>query len=438
MQLLTALLAFAAVMALMSTIVAVVIEGIISLFAMRSAGLKRLLQNYYTTAVAPRLPEGSGLTGSSSEARRFADQMVSNPAVQGVGPRRFTRLTTRQLIEQFSRTPAGQAFLDLNDERLRPNLDVLAYEFDRYSDGAREFFTRRTKGVSLLVAVVIAFSLNIDAIRLFRVMATNTELRAYVNETMAQQSQRFEALSQVQGEEAANEAVANELLGLLSTMSLPIGVSQFPYCSQYSPLLGVVDSNHPAFDARCAAIVEAAPAQSSPVADGDIVAMIGAGASGIQRMFTLRVANQPADTAYWLFSVLVAGGMIGLGAPFWFNVYRRLATLIPLVGAASAVASRFQPTQDGGLVPTRGDPGRREDANIRTPEDLVFTARASGGQTPDIAPAPRPPTQGEGLANVTGSSPTGLRIGDSSAVRVGAAAQLADSPSGGGIRRLRG
>jgi hypothetical protein len=491
MEFLTALLAFAAVMALMSTIVAVVIEAAINLLGMRSRGLKALLAQYYRDAVAPRLPAGSGLRGNNAEARAFASEVTSNPArlpgAMRSGARRYNRLTVRQLIEQLARTPAGQAFLKLPDSQLKPHLEALSYEFDRFSEGARDFFTRRTRNTGVTIALILAFGLNVDALRLYRVLATDGDTRdrvvalmadvqvanANIEQAVAQreagrpaapppttlefgQDPRTGAeLTAEQAEQQLreNERRIDELLTLLANMSIPIGVTQYPYCSRYSPLLGHVVEGEAVFDGRCKRVRQYEQAldaaAGAPVAarsdpdegpSADEVQSVRDSIGGLAPLLSW-VGGEPAarwivlrthpDSLLWVFSVLIAGGMIGLGAPFWFNVYRRLGLLIPIVGAAQAMSSRSQQTQDGTTVQTTADEGRRDDVNVRGGNNLVVTLRTAAGGSPVVDDAAADPA----APDPSGAAPPGMAVGPGSAQRV------ASATGGGasrGMRRLRG
>lgn len=457
MQFLTALLAFAAVMALMSTIVAVVIEAIINVCGMRSAGLRRLLESYYRTAVEPRLPPGSD---ASMSPRSFAAEVTANPSHQpslfAFGPRRFNHLTTRQLVEQVARTKVGAAFLALDDAQLRPHLEALAYEFDRFSDGARDFFTRRTRNVSVLVALILAFALNIDAIRLYRVLATDKDTRDRVvaltqeRVTVDADGRQTVVSGEISGENLTEDQF-DQLISTLASMSIPIGYSQYPFCSRYSPLLGEVEEGEAVFDPRCERVNDhiatsgdaqnvagAADAEPPGYFETTFAMPADGGAPMLDRAFARQLdARIDGDTVLWFFSVLIAGGMIGLGAPFWFNVYRRLGLLIPLVGAASALAgARPQPTQGGEVAPTTPTPGRRDDANAR--QDLVAAARIAAGESPPV-PETTPSAATAAAPNITGYSPPGGPIGPSSAERVLAATAVTNGTAEPlRVRRLRG
>jgi hypothetical protein len=470
MVFLTALLAFAAVMALMSTIVAVLIEATINLLGMRSAGLKKLLERYYREAVAPRVPAEAGLRGNGAEARAFASQVTMNPARQAgfwfSGAQRFNRLTVRQLIEQLARTPAGKAYLKMPDDKLKRHLEALAYEFDRFSEGASDFFTRRTRNRSVMIAMVLAFALNIDAVRLYRVLATDPATRERIIEaTEAYEARRRaaeigatrnadfpdRAPSQVDAEDgfASSEQQLDELLTIISSLSIPIGVSQYPFCSSYSPLLGHVAADDPddrvVFDTRCSRVLDYAPPRRADGRPAPTAAPMTPEPYPFRNALaewmdaapqTWFAARVHPDTTLWLFSVLIAGGMIGLGAPFWFNVYRRLGLLIPVVGAISSASTRTQQTQDGESVTTTGAPGRRDDANVTGSENLVVSLRTAAGESPDVDAASSGADSATGGAGAAGGAPPGAAMGAGSAQRVAAATGGAE-PSRG-IRRLRG
>lgn len=499
MQFLTALLAFAGVMALLSTIIAVGIEAFIGARGMRRQGLERLLAGYYREAVLPRLPPNARPKDSdvNRAAAAFASSMTRNPARLGRSGRgsgaAYQHLTPRQLIEQLARTDAGGALRQFDDRDLGPRLEALAYEFDRYSEGARTFFTRRTRAFAIVLAIIFGFALNVDALRLYKVLANDSVTREAIITWADAQIQRqaeadraadeMERARQLQQPttprtdspepEGASSATGADLppevgelsglVGLLGAMSIPVGYSQYPYCLSYSPLHGRVVPGTVIFDPRCSQMrqrIEKLSDLAGVTAAGAVTAARASGSK--QPAFLIEAgywldkslsfvppiyrARIHFDTWVWFFSTLVAGGMIGLGAPFWFNVYRRIAMLIPVAGAAQAIAAQFrpQPTQGGEAAPTQAStPGRRDDANIRGGSNLVQVMRTSAGESPPVQdPQPSMNVAGGASApNLTGSSPAGGPIGAGSAQRIAAGSAVASATSGEPFqlrRRLRG
>jgi len=449
MNYITSLLAFIAVITLLSVIVATVVEAFIGLFSMRAAGLRKLLKTYYREAVVPRLPEGSRSDALRREADVFARRMTENPSRQNnafdARISRFKDLTTRQLVEQLARTDAGKALLGLPDALLRPKLDALAYEYDRYRDGAREFFTQRTRTASTFVAIALAFALNVDALRLYQGLLVSPaaqeaavafmlseegkeKIQASISARQAPSDPGREASADDPIRESVREVVAT--VGELGAMTLPIGYSQYPMCSEYSLLLGQVDAKHAAFDRRCADIIQER-VRARTAHGGSSIDWVKDG----PRLLAMRFSgNNLLNTLQWLFSVLIAGGMIGLGAPFWYGAFQRLAALAPIAAAASALMRK--PSESGESRPKAK--GRRSDEEATDPDDLVFAMRSSGGQSPDRKPS----TTAAHTTQAAGSSPVGERVGPGSSQRIEGAGTSATDPAGpgslSGIRRLRG
>ena len=81
----------------------------------------------------------------------------------------------------------------------------------------------------------------------------------------------------------------------------------------------------------------------------------------------------------WLLSVLLAGGLIGLGAPFWYQLFRRLARIVP---AAQSVRAVMQPD----AAPTPSPATHREavrDPNAATPNALLLAFDVASGTVSD-------------------------------------------------------
>lgn len=391
MSYLVALLAFATIMALLSTVVTVIVEGVNKVLRLRSGGLKVLLSKYYQDAVAPRLPEGSGLTGDDAEAEAFAKAMCTNPVRgKGDGAKRLDKLSVRQVVEQMADTPAGAALKDLSDDELRPRLQAMAYEYDRYAENASALFHGRSRAVAVVIAIMVAFVFNVDVARLFTGLVQDQNAAARIAALAEDGALETQVLALTATTTSADPATAEEAAEALtelrarveklvddaavSTFALPLGATQYPYCREISLVFGDgVD------DPRCERL------RSDQQRIHDLAPDTPATETGLS--LTQEVKDRGRmSTPVWLISVLVAGGMIGLGAPFWFNVYRSLATMLPAVRAASTLAGSVRAKPGAGETGV-GPGGRRDDEHSLVTADVTTSFRISAGQSP-VAPEP--------------------------------------------------
>jgi hypothetical protein len=119
--------------------------------------------------------------------------------------------------------------------------------------------------------------------------------------------------------------------------------------------------------------------------------------SAAGQVWTLAVVDGPR-LALWALGVVIAGGLLGLGAPFWFNLFSRLAsTASPAARAALAQASAATPAPEASLgVRARGasDPASLERGFLNglgaSPQTL---AQAQFEPIPGREVGARPPLQ---------------------------------------------
>ncbi|NWG53170.1 MAG: hypothetical protein HXY28_05580 [Hydrogenophilaceae bacterium] len=380
MNLLVALLAFAGLMAFLSTAVSILIEAVHKAFALRRAGLEEALRTLHDDVLArlshgdaSRPPAGQA-TRTSAEAARFARSMTESVSFGGKGrfwwlrnlpilswffTRKKHRLTTLQFVEGFARSETGARLRSLDYPRLRRALTVAAYEFERYVDAQSEYFRRRAQVFSVLAAMVFAFAANIDAFYIFHRLATNPQISAALERVALSQQQR--ALEDPESGDSARVLI--EQAQEFADSGLPIGYMAYPYCLENVVLIL-------AHDPRCPQVTRAA---GDPVPDnppfGEIIAKARE-----------RVLTPGGGGFFWFISVLVAGGLIGLGAPFWYDVFRRIARIVPAARSVHGVLA--------GRDAQSPAPAGREvvrDGAAANPNALVIAYRVASGQATEAS-----------------------------------------------------
>ncbi|MEO0815915.1 MAG: hypothetical protein AAFX86_01285 [Pseudomonadota bacterium] len=362
MALLLALVGFAAVVAVYSTIVSVVVEGIHKMFALRSAGMSEMLRNFYDQKLAnlqsndtPPEQSAPGATGShvaSADSRNFAHSMTRRAASENLRPwyirrwpligqilsSRVQKMSTLQFIERLAETPEGQALARHDRPRLRRALTAAAYEFERIGEAQTEYFRSRANMVSVLAGIAVAFFVNLDAITLYKELATNATLSARLS-TLAESSS-FQQAQNLTEEGATTQISAAlnspDLQGLKTTfldMGVPVGRKMFPYCEGF-----VVASEADAEtyrDTRCNVELERGEAKtvSWQQSYGDYLQAsssshsIGTLAGHVSNR-GVAIWNNPGTFTMWLVGILIGGGLLGLGAPFWFRLFARGAAIV--------------------------------------------------------------------------------------------------------------
>jgi hypothetical protein len=349
-----AVVGFAGVMAVLSTLVTVAVEAIHKTLAMRRSGLQEMMRAMHDNVVAdwsPEKPVGHG-DGRSKDAIAFARAMTRNPAFGGGGrwwwPRNWPllrnvlfqpdleRLSALQFFEQLGQTDAGKAIVARPMQEVRQFVQRTAQEFERYGEMQSDYFGRRAKAISALAAFALVAFGNINAVPVFQWLAAQQDPVAAAARLQALQSNAATAAPAP----GSATALYSANLQSLSLEGLPIGAAYFPYCNRSRTTPGCEN---------------ATPAVTT------FAGMVDIDFAVAQRVFSL-------DGLVWILSIIATAGLLGLGAPFWFQLFRSLgsatggartlAVAAPApIQAANAVARPAQPNLDDlahGLLRTAG------------------------------------------------------------------------------------
>jgi hypothetical protein len=361
MNWLLALLAFAGLMAVLSTVVTAAVEALHKLFSLRQAGLGEMLRALHDSVIvniengARTQAQRQALAragGSSKDARKFAADVTRSPAFGGGGrwwwpanwnlnisQRRFERLTHRQFAEQLAQTNFGQKLAECDRDKVRQALARTMYEFDRFGVAQSQFFRRRAKVFSGVVAFAFVAFANFDAVKVYIHLANSEDS---VNKVLAlvgvedaedlaaatvSARERVERLlADINAKQAAGSTEVSEqeeaklrsaslaLNSLVTDMrrgaDLPTGREFFPYCE-------VAESD----PTRCIGLD----------ADAGRVSFFGLSGFDQKPLYwsepLVRLVRSPGDALVWLLSIIATAGLLALGSPFWFDAFGRLASL---------------------------------------------------------------------------------------------------------------
>ena len=219
------------------------------------------------------------------------------------------------------------------DAHVTVAINDLAQKYDRFCSGATESFHNKSRAWSVVVSFVLAFALNIDAIHVFDSLLREAPLRQAIIDQQSHVEQALraaEAPSQAAQVSPSGKDEFKEVHAILAQIQakdaelldagLPIGLDVYPWCHQREDAgKAAVDGKllkqgRRFVDARCS------PALNWPASLGKMLA--------------------------WVFSVALAGFLIGLGAPFWFNVATGLSKSMKLL-KAMGVGERGGQTDKG-------------------------------------------------------------------------------------------
>ncbi|MEM6310846.1 MAG: hypothetical protein AAF754_12420 [Pseudomonadota bacterium] len=233
--------------------------------------------------------------------------------------KRVEKLSTYSFLQRLAQTDIGKEIAKSGEEAA---LRSLTMGFERYVAASNEVFRKHAQTTTMILSILFAFAVNVDAFRVFNHLADNPQLsQALIDkgEEYAEANQvaltKFEAqLSSLEGtidavdpteaevktaldevKSAINEARDAATSGtdlreeLTEAKDLPIGWDTYPYGQE----------------ATC-------------VVDGEIT------------------CKSYTNTGFlglvgWVFGTLLAGFLIGLGGPFWYKVFSSLSALLQVV-----------------------------------------------------------------------------------------------------------
>ena len=166
-----AALAFAVVMMLLSTAVSLLMEAVYNTMSLREKGLRRLIECLYEDVIVPRLPP----LGSEASTTEFADSVTGSRYLPfdpekdsklrrlipwTVNARELKDLSALEFVERFAETPAGARLFTEAQRRGKDYLNTflgdLASKFEDFSQSSSDYFARRAKLTSSIVAFFLA------------------------------------------------------------------------------------------------------------------------------------------------------------------------------------------------------------------------------------------------------------------------------------------
>lgn len=366
MNYLVALLAFSAVMIVLATLATVVVETIHKIVGQRPKDFKVMLTQLYTDVVVPRINREISDKGErvAESLDDFIKKMVSNPAIKETGwvskipfsnlSTEFEEMTTRQFVEQFRNTQAGEKLKQQSEDKIKMVMHDIAYEFERYGEAAKMFFQRRATFLAILTSLLLSITLNIDAISLFDALARDKSLSEKVVEAInvekleqtytdrinhAESDKQIESISEQMA--AVRKSIRDDA-ARLEGLGLPVGHQYYPYCatSQISDDGSISEHQDPRCEnAVVIKKVEYFKAEYLQIFNIPLTWIKGFIAGLAMVLFT--------ETGLtWLFRAILTGALIGLGAPFWFKTYQFLAQFVP--GRKQPAADSTQARQSYG------------------------------------------------------------------------------------------
>lgn len=405
MELLDAALAFALTLAALATVVTVVMEVVLRSVLMRKRNLVQVIR-----LLNDELPNGT-LGLDENERWTFFTKVIENPA-EGLAehvPRTlgegktagesmdvmdwrslrngvYDKVSMEHVLRRLTELPKVQQLSAQAADKVKRELYRLACKYEEFGSAVSVSFKRRSQLWSIVIGIGLAIVANVDGIRIFEAYLAKPDLAQTV---IARQDQFLDAYDQAEERKRAifdAEAAVGEAKSGLAKAREAHG-----------------DGSREAEAAREA--LEAAERQVASLSDPEEIRRLAQDAQqqvkeiialgvpigneyfphcrlfGDDELFTTcagPVWPGGVDTALWnerlrflghillwLVPVTITGMLIGLGAPFWFDVAKRLAQVRQMFGGAGSDATRLAARN------ADGDPGKRADIVARVVDDAA-------------------------------------------------------------------
>lgn len=316
-DLLQSILAFVLTMLGLATLVTVILEMISRFTRRRGRVLRHVLELVFEKEIGPILK--AELAATDQRVKDAIDVVVTSPFKPATGENGFFKavawlmtrafgadesreLTARDFLVRLSRTEVGTELYTAAKADWDTAIERIETRYDEVAAASSEWFRNSNAVASLVIGVCLAFTLNVDGMRVFDFFLKNpNQAAAVVGDAEAYLKAHREVQERVENakktletaamDDRAARAEAQRVLDTISTtyrgiqtqrsqlaeIGLPTGAGVFPYCR---PTQG-----GSAPDERCKA---------------EEYAFFGHFVS-------------------WFFIVLLSGVLIGLGGPFWYN-----------------------------------------------------------------------------------------------------------------------
>lgn len=386
MQFIETALAFAITMLVLSMVVSTFVELIHRVFSMREGGLKRMLDQVFDQVLAKyidpaRVASINNLNLPAEERKaaqdylddvrnKFVARMTANRAPMGVTPhatpaappeavksnnmlgglslwngRDLASMTAVEFMERLGSIDVGksieaanQVVNQANDKAIQASaaaadvvLKDIAQKFEAFGKEAGSYFEGRARLLSVIVAVVFAFAVHIDAIDLFKTFLRDPNVRAKViDQTQAVLEQQ--RVSEAKVKEADKTTVDNadveklkkdlqaaiddtkKKMTQLADLSVPIGwkADERDTLNPWKSVPSCSNSKDGS----------AYPIPSAGCAQGDKAGIAPVGFKTTGALFL---------------SLLLGGFLIGIGGPFWYQAVMGLTNLRGLTRGAATV-----------------------------------------------------------------------------------------------------
>ena len=309
MALLDSLLAFALTLAVLATVVTLLLETLIRICGLKRAGqvkiISRLLKDSVPDAES-RWQAVKAILENPFADNKMADKESEQKFVGWKANGIYAEVSLEHVLRRLTESSPAVELVEKTQAELKEELQNLASRYDELASALSANFKRRAQIWSIVIGIAFAIAMNIDGLRILGTYLPDSALRqSIIDKIEIPEASTIEATAAgLPTAKDANDEIdaINEKIGEIKSqldriddLGLPIGPAYFPYCApvRSAEMLGF------STDRACGA-------------DGGAAAWY--------------------DYPFWFLKVLVTGLLIGLGAPFWYDVARRLAAVRTVLG----------------------------------------------------------------------------------------------------------
>jgi len=343
MVLLDSLIAFALTLAALATIVTIFMEIITRVAGLKARRQVQLFGKLFDEVLVTHLPAEAKkwevvktILQSRLSDKKMADSADKQSYFGTAAGAIYDDVSLEHVLRRLLETSGAETLIEETEEKLKTRLGLIARKYEEYCSALGADFKRNALRRSIWIGIILAFIMNADGVRLLTSYLQDPELRERVIENLEVPPQPAEAVSEgtEEGEAVLRRTQdARDQLALIDDLALPIGAGYFPYC-HIGWLRDKVDY---AADPLCQAGADTVPSGS---------------------------------WLLWLLKVLGTGILIGLGAPFWYDVAKRLSEVREAFKGKGTAEAAHRGADAG------GDVGARETLVEQIVDDVKEAVRA--------------------------------------------------------------
>jgi hypothetical protein len=357
MTVLSAALAFAITMLILSMVTSVFVETIHRFIGLRERGLRLMVGHVFDRVIAPYVEkEGVDPVALKTE---FQELMTVNRAPAGVAPvkrgadkpdltsdavkedsgllsriwrgRRLTRLNAGQFMSRLG----GSDFGDLVRQAIQSSgiaepeaaLKDIADKFDQFGREASVFFERRARLAAVLSAMAVSWLMYVHPYELFKTYMNEPEVAQAViemqDDVLATYKAQVAAASTVAAEAAAKAAEADK-------------VDAADADAKQAELDAAIAKR----DQAIAAMDEATKSlQAVGVPIGWTEQRLNASGFARDPWFGIPWPQFKSGNLHTVVWLLVGGLLVGLGAPFWHDMVKSLSSIRTMIGGPKSMSN---------------------------------------------------------------------------------------------------